>query len=152
MDADSKFFLLFGSIFAGVGSIFAVTGIIFVINTHSFVSTAESIQGNVIDLKLRSSTDSKGRSSSAYYPVVKFTPSSGETIIFESNTGSSPPAFSKGQQVEVLYNPKQPNSAMINSWLELWFLPGMFAGMGSIFVLIGGVALFQPLRRLISFK
>ncbi|OUL22547.1 DUF3592 domain-containing protein [Nostoc sp. 106C] len=149
---DSKFFLVFGSIFAGIGSIFAVTGIIFVINTHSFVGTAESIKGTVIDLKRRSSTDSKGRASSAYYPVVKFTPSSGEPTVFESNTGSKPPAFSKGQQVEVLYNPQKPNSAMINSWLELWFLPAMFTGMGSIFVLIGGVALVKSFRNLASFK
>ncbi|OUL27776.1 hypothetical protein BV378_08385 [Nostoc sp. RF31YmG] len=149
---DSKFFLVFGSIFAGIGSIFAVTGAIFVINTHSFVGTAESIQGTVIDLKLRSSTDSKGRSSSVYYPVVKFTPSSGEPTIFESSTGSKPPAFSKGQQVEVLYNPQKPNSAMINSWLELWFLPVMFTGMGSIFVLIGGVVLIKSFRNMASFK
>ncbi|BAY08881.1 DUF3592 domain-containing protein [Calothrix sp. NIES-2098] len=149
---DSKFFLLFGSIFAGIGSIFAVTGIIFVINTNSFVRTAESIQGTVIDLKLRSSTDSKGRHSSAYYPIVRFTPSSGEPIIFESHTGSKPPSFTKGQQVEVLYHPQKPDSTTINSWFELWFLPTMFTGLGSIFVLVGGSVLVIPFRRWVSLK
>ncbi|MDZ8050494.1 MAG: DUF3592 domain-containing protein [Aulosira sp. ZfuVER01] len=149
---DSKFFLIFGSIFAGIGSIFAVTGVIFVVNTHSFVGTAESIQGTVIDLKLRSSTDSKGRSSSAYYPVVKFTPSAGEPTIFESNTGSQLPSFTKGQQVEVIYNPQKLNSAMINSWFELWFLPTMFTGMGSLLVLIGGSVLVTYFRRSVSLK
>ncbi len=149
---DTKFYLVFGSIFAGIGSIFAVTGIIFIINTRSFIDTAVSAQGTVIDLKLRSSTDSKGRSSSVYYPVVKFTPSNGEPTTFESNSGSKPPAFKKGQQVEVLYHPQEPNSAMINSWLELWFLPGMFTGMGSLFVLIGGVPLVKSLSYMISVK
>ncbi|MBF2007665.1 MAG: DUF3592 domain-containing protein [Chlorogloeopsis fritschii C42_A2020_084] len=149
---DSKFFLIFGSIFGGIGGIFAVIGIIFGVNTHSFVGTALSTQGTVIDLELRSSTDSKGRSSSVYYPVVKFAPSSGEQTIFKSNTGSNPPAFTKGQQVEVLYNPQKPNSAMINSWLELWFLPAMFTGMGLIFVLIGGVTLVKSFPHLLSFK
>ncbi|MBW4564695.1 MAG: DUF3592 domain-containing protein [Mojavia pulchra JT2-VF2] len=149
---DSKFFLTFGSIFAGIGSIFAVTGIMFGINTHSFVGTAVSTQGTVIDLKLHLSTDSKGRSSSFYYPVVKFAPNSGEPIIFESNAGSKPPAFTKGQQVEVLYDPQKPKSAMINSWFELWFLPAMFTGMGSLFVLIGGTVLVKSFPRLVNFK
>jgi hypothetical protein len=101
-------------------------------------------------LILRSSTDNKGRSSSVYYPVVKFTPNNGEATTFESNSGSKPPAFRKGQQVEVLYDPQQPDSAMINSWLELWFLPGMFTGMGSLFVLIGGVPLVKSLSYMIT--
>lgn len=84
--------------------------------------------------------------------MVKFAPSSGEQTIFKSNTGSNPPAFTKGQQVEVLYNPQKPNSAMINSWLELWFLPAIFTGMGSIFVLIGGVALVKSFPHLLNFK
>jgi hypothetical protein len=152
MNEDAKFSLMFGSIFAGVGCIFAVTGIIIGLNTRSFVATAIPAQGTIIDLVLRSSTDSKGRSSSVYYPVVKFTPNSGEPTIFESNTGSQPPAFTKGQQVEVLYNLRKPNSAMINSWFELWFLPAIFTGMGLLFVLIGGAALVKSFRRLMSFK
>jgi hypothetical protein len=150
---DSKFFLAFGSIFAGVGSIFAVIGITIGINTYSFVGTAVSTQGTVIDLELGSSTDSEGRSFSVYYPVVKFTASNGEPTIFESNTGSQPPAFTKGQQVEVLYNPQKPNSAMINSSrFDLWFAPAMITGMGSVFVLIGGFALVKSFPQLMNFK
>ncbi|QIR40975.1 DUF3592 domain-containing protein [Tolypothrix sp. PCC 7910] len=152
MNDDSKFFLMFGSMFAGIGGLFAVIGIIFAINTHSFVKTAESLQGTVIDSKLRSYKDSKGRSSSAYFPIVKITPSSGQETIFESHTGSKPPAFKKGQQVEVLYPPQDPDSVMINSWFELWFLPTIFTGLGSIFVVVGGAVLIIPLRRLISVK
>ncbi|MBD2450598.1 DUF3592 domain-containing protein [Nostoc sp. FACHB-152] len=140
---DVVFFRLFGSIFAGVGSIFAILGIVFVLNTHSFIGKSISTQGTVVDLERHTSTDSKGRSSTAYYPVIKFTPSSGDPIVFEANSGSNPPAHHRGQQIDILYNPQAPESAMINSWLDLWFLPGMFTGMGSLFVVIGGIPLVK---------
>jgi hypothetical protein len=152
MNEDVMFPRIFGSIFAGIGSIFAVIGIIFGLNTHSFVATAISAQGTIIDLVLRSSTDSEGYSSSVYHPVVKFTDRSGEPTVFEANAGSNPPAFSKGQQVEVLYNPQKPNSAMINSRFELWFFPIIFTSLGFTFTLIGGIVLIKSFPRLRSFK
>ncbi|MFS0515914.1 DUF3592 domain-containing protein [Nostoc sp. UIC 10607] len=152
MNEDTKFFRIFGSIFGGVGSIIAVTGIIIGLNTRSFVGTAVPAQGTIIDLVQRLSTDSKGRSSYVYYPVVEFTTPSGEPTVFEANSGSNPPEFTKGQQVEILYSPEKPNSAMINSWLSLWFLPVMFTSLGSIFALVGGVVLVRTFPRLISFK
>ncbi|RCJ37315.1 hypothetical protein A6770_14365 [Nostoc minutum NIES-26] len=153
MNEDTKFLRIFGSIFAGIGSIFAVTGIIIGLNTRSFVATAIPAQGTIIDLVPRSSTDSNGyHSSYVYYPVVKFTDRSGEPTVFESKAGSDPPAFSKGQQVEVLYNPQKPNSAMINSWHEFWLLPVIFTSLGLIFVLIGGIVLIKSFPRLMSFK
>ncbi|MCC5642625.1 DUF3592 domain-containing protein [Nostoc sp. CHAB 5824] len=152
MNEDTKFFRIFGSIFGGVGSIIAVTGIMIGLNTRSFVTSAVPAQGTIIDLVQRSSTDSKGRSSYIYYPVVKFTASSGEPTVFEANTGSNPPEFTKDQQVEILYSPQKPNSATINSWLSLWFLPIMFISLGSIFALVGGIVLVRSFPRLISYK
>lgn len=131
---DTLFFRVFGSIFGGIGSIFAITGIIVAVNTRSFVVTSVKAPGTVTSFI---------RSSKVHYPVVKFTPSSGDPITFESNSGSNPPAFKQGQQVEVLYNPQQPSSAMINSWGELWLLPIIFTAMGSLFLLIGGIALMS---------
>ncbi|MEH2117639.1 DUF3592 domain-containing protein [Nostoc sp.] len=115
MNEDTKFSRIFGSIFGGVGSIIAVTGIIIGLNTRSFVTSAIPAQGTIIDLVQRSSTDSKGSSSYVYYPVVKFTARSGESTVFEADTGSNPPEFTKGQQVEILYSPQKPDSARINS-------------------------------------
>jgi hypothetical protein len=140
----SNFTKLVGSVMAGMGTLFTVIGVVNGLNTRSFVATATPAQGTVIDLVRRSSTDSDGDVSYAYYPVVKFTPSSGQSTIFESNTGSNPPGFSKGQLVDILYNPQKPNSAMINSWFSLWGFPAIFTGIGSIFVVVGGVLIVKP--------
>ncbi|AFY45679.1 DUF3592 domain-containing protein [Nostoc sp. PCC 7107] len=138
---DVTFFRLFGSIFAGVGSIFLITGILIGINTRSFVGKSIAASGTVIDLERHTSRDSNGRSSTAYYPVISFTANSGKPIEFEANSVSNPPAYTKGQKVEILYNPQEPESAVISSWFALWFLPAMFTGMGSLFVVIGGIPL-----------
>ncbi|BAY15914.1 hypothetical protein NIES21_17350 [Anabaenopsis circularis NIES-21] len=138
---DVSFFRLFGSIFAGIGSIFVVTGIIVGVHTRSLIGKSISTSGTVIDLVRHTSRDSNGRSSTAYYPVISFTSNSGKPIEFEANSGSNPPAYTQGQKVEILYNPQEPESAKINSWLDLWFLAVMHTGMGSLFVVIGGIPL-----------
>ncbi|PHJ57965.1 hypothetical protein VF14_28395 [Nostoc linckia z18] len=156
MNGDTKFFLIFGSIFGGVGTIITVTGIIIGLNTRSFVASAIPTQGTVIELVQRWSTDNKGRSSYVYYPVVQYTTRSGESTVFESTSGTNPPQFAKGQQIEILYVPDKPGSATINSWFSLWFLPLMFTGLGSIFAVVGGVVLLKSfpglMRRNSQFK
>ncbi|MBD2596190.1 DUF3592 domain-containing protein [Nostoc spongiaeforme FACHB-130] len=140
---DVTFFRIFGSIFAGIGSIFLITGIIIAIDTRSFSKNSIPAQGTVINVVKHKSRDSKGRSSTIYYPVIKFTANSGKVVEFEAGSGSNPPAYSPGQQVEILYNPQEPESAAIHSWFDLWFLPIMFIGMGSLFVVIGGIPLIK---------
>ncbi|PSB40184.1 DUF3592 domain-containing protein [Chamaesiphon polymorphus] len=144
---DSKFLLLFGSIFGGVGSIIAIVGIALGISTHSYLSKMVSTPGTVIDNNLYLSTDNENEPTNYYHPVVKFTPKSGKMTIFVANVASNPPVFKKGQQVTVLYDPKDPSAAKIESWLELWFLPTMLGGLGSVFATIGGIAIVKSCWR-----
>lgn len=140
---EADFFRLFGSIFAGVGSIFLIAGIIIGVNTYSYLSKSIITQGTVIDLEKRISKDSDGYSYALYYPIIKFTANSGKVTQFEANSGSYPPAYTKGKKVEIIYNPQEPESAMINSGFDSWFLPIMCTGMGSLFVIIGGIPLVK---------
>ncbi|GAB1543201.1 hypothetical protein NUACC21_58750 [Scytonema sp. NUACC21] len=131
----------YNSIFAStactcIGVLFAAVGITTGLNHRSFVEQAVTTQGIVID-NLQDST----KSSSYYYPLVKFITRSGETIVFESKVGNTSPKYTKGEQVEVLYNPQKPNAAMINTWVNLWFSSVAFSCMGSAAIIFGG-ALF----------
>ncbi|APB33072.1 hypothetical protein GlitD10_0758 [Gloeomargarita lithophora Alchichica-D10] len=137
--SNRQFFWIFGGIFAGIGSIFLALGFGFFQHTRSFLATAATTTGEVIALERR-------RSSNVYYPVVKFVGSDGEPVRFEGQVGSTPPAFRVGQMVEVLYNPAQPQSARIRSFMELWFGATIFAGIGGVFFLIGGVSLVSQFR------
>lgn len=149
----SKVVKFVGSVMAGMGTLFSVIGVMNALDTRSFIDSSIQTQGTVIDVVRRSSRDSDGHISSAYYPVVKFTSASGEETIFESNTGTNPPSYSRGQSINILYNPQQPNAARENSWFTLWGFPAIFGGIGSIFVVIGG-ALFLvkiPVQQQVNF-
>lgn len=136
---DVMFFRLFGSIFAGVGSIFLIVGIIFGVTTHASTRNSIKTQGTVIDVVQYKAEDD---SENLYYPVIIFARHSNRTTVFEGD-GSFPPAYVKGQQVEVLYNPQQPELATIYSWIDFWLFPTIFTGVGLVAITIGGIPLFK---------
>jgi hypothetical protein len=145
---NQQFWRLFGAILGGIGSIFAIVGVGMGVHTHAYLSKMVATQGTVIDNNLYRSTDMDDRPTNYYYPVVKFTPkSSNKLTIFVGSTGSSPPIYRKGQQVKVLYDPQYPDAAKIESWLELWLFPTIFAGIGLPITAIGGAALIKSLKK-----
>lgn len=134
--SDRQFLWIFGGIFAGVGAIFLALGLVFLHHTRTFLATAATAPGEVIALERRG----------GYHPVVQFQLPDGEPMRFAGQVGSTPPAYQVGQSVEVLYNPEQPRSARIRSFLELWFVATLFTSMGGLFLLIGGVPLISQFR------
>jgi hypothetical protein len=64
----------------------------------------------------------------------------GRDIMLTSSTGTNPPSFSSGQQVDVLYLPSQPEGTVINSFGQLWLDPVILAGLGAGFACIPAVA------------
>jgi hypothetical protein len=139
--SETKTEVMVGVIFAGIGSIFAVVGIAIGLHTRSFVNQAIPLQGTVRDFAYRSS-----KNGGVYYPVVEFTVPNGERKVVKSTTGTNPPFVQKGQQIKILHNPQEPNSMMIDSWVDLWLLPIIFTGLGTIFLVIGGGVIVFPLR------
>ncbi len=57
-----------------------------------------------------------------YSPVIEFE-ANGQTYSFEGDTASYPPAYDVGEEVSVLYDPADPNTAQINKWTERWLMP-----------------------------
>lgn len=95
-------------------------------------------KGTVIDLILdRTERSSHG----VYYPVIRFKTARGEAIDFKSSTGSNPPTYKKGAQVQVRYLPDNPYQAKIDSFFSIWFFCILAAGIGIIFSGIGGAML-----------
>ena len=70
---------------------------------------------------LEESNDSDG-GCCVYSPVIEFT-ANGQTYSFESDNASYPPAYDVGEQVSMLYDPADPNTAQINKWTERWLFP-----------------------------
>ena len=111
-------------------------------NTQSFVAQALKAEGTVVELLRSSSSDS-----TTYRPVVHFSNQNGEQIEFTSSAGSNPPSYSKGEKVEVLYLPTEPQNAKINGFFSLWGGPLIIGGIGGVFFLIGaGILLVSLLK------
>ncbi|MEW2129006.1 DUF3592 domain-containing protein [Streptomyces sp. NPDC005435] len=130
-------FLAAGVLFLGIGV--ALGGM-----SVSFLSSAERAQGTVIALNWGSSHSGYGRSSRgsggpSAHPVVTFRAKDGEQHMFTSSAGSNPPAYDRGESVEVLYRANDPDDARINGFLSLWLLPVVFGGLGVVFTAIGTV-------------
>jgi hypothetical protein len=114
-------------VFPSVGLILLVISVFVYYNTRQFVERSITTTGKVIDMK----TDD------TYHPVVEFRTADDETLQFTSSTGSKPPAYRVGQEVEVLYDPASPHSAQIKSFMSLWFFVVAMGGLGFIFCVVG---------------
>lgn len=119
-------------VFAVIGGAQLVAAYFFYSSTQTFLETAQKTQGVVTDLVRSTSSDS-----TTYQPVVEFQIQEGRIIEFTSNSGSNPPSYTRGESVEVLYDPGRPEKARINGFFSLWGLPVIFGGLGAVFFLIG---------------
>jgi hypothetical protein len=125
-------------IFALLGTFFVALGLTFAAPMVVQLFTYERAEGRVIDYTY---------SGDMAYPIVQFTTSDGRRWEFEEDWGSDPPEFKLEQQVDVRYDPANPRSAFINSFINLWILPGIFFLVGGVFALIGWIGVFSVYRQ-----
>lgn len=111
-------------------------------NTNTFLSHASHAQGTVIGLLQHEISEDHSISHyTIYYPEIAFTDKTGRTINFYSKDSSSPPDYVKGDKVNVIYDPKNPSNAKIDSFTTLWVRP-IIAFVASIFALIFSCGFF----------
>ncbi|MEE4154498.1 MAG: DUF3592 domain-containing protein [Erythrobacter sp.] len=133
----------FGAIFGGVGLIFAVVGFGMIISGQIFASRAVQTTGTVIQ-NLRSTSDD----GVSYKPLVEFHDRAGRRREFAGAISTSWRAYNEGEAVTVLFDPADPDTAAIDSATERYFLPGIFAAMGTLFVAVGGGVIAWRVRRI----
>jgi hypothetical protein len=107
------------------------------LQTRHDIAVGTTADGEVTDLIVGSGSDGD----TVYYPRVRFVTQSGDVIEFTGSSGTSPPALEVGEAVSVLYDPASLGNARINSFFQLWLLPIILGGMGSVFATIGGAGL-----------
>jgi hypothetical protein len=73
------------------------------------------------------------------YPVVRFQTQDGQSVEFESETGTNTFSQKPGEQVEVLYDPLRPEQARIKSFMMLWFGPLIFSVVGFFLLVFGSL-------------
>lgn len=79
-------------------------------------------------------------------PRVVFVDNDGREHVVDGTVSSEPPSYEIGEKVGVLYDPARPDEAIIDSFLERYFVVLMLGGMGGLFTLIGGGTVLAAVR------
>lgn len=138
----TRAFLILPAVFCIVGLGLLAPALWLGYSSWSFLQTAQSAQGTVIELEWNGDSDN-----SASRPVVRYEVR-GEPYQARGYVWSSPPSYAVGESVRVLYPPGQARAGQIESWFELWFLPTLLGGMGLLFGGIGGGLWYSLARSL----
>ena len=106
----------FPRVFRMMGATFAIVGIGFGCYSIVFGIGAKEVQGTVTEILDGS-------------PVVEYEVN-GKAFSFQSSLSSTPPMYSTGDKVSVLYRPNNPGWAQINSFTDRWLFPVVFTVAG----------------------
>ncbi|HEX6092835.1 MAG TPA: DUF3592 domain-containing protein [Dongiaceae bacterium] len=134
---------LFSAIFLLVGLGMLGGAVYSFVATWRFIGGAIAADGLVIALEERwSSADGDY----TYFPQVAFETEDRRRFEFTGDTGSRPAAFDIGEPVRVLFDPARPETARIDSFFQLWLLPLILGGLGTVFSAFGLAATLSMAR------
>jgi hypothetical protein len=149
---------VFLAILLGVAAIMFIIAVTSTVQTVQTLSREESVNGTVVDQVFRPSRDSEtGIVTNYIYPVVEFAPAGKTLLKVQMSEGSSSPDYAIGDQVTILYDPRQPRDSRIKSSssnLLLWILPAITFLVGTAFLAVALIFIkFWPpwKRRTVSF-
>lgn len=113
----------------------------FFMRTRNFLEGSLPAEGVVVDFGTRY------RDGSTYYhPIVEYDLPDGETVVFQSGTGSNPAAYSVGEEVQIFYDPETPQDARIDHWLDLYLVTFILGLMAFIFGILAAGFTFAATR------
>jgi hypothetical protein len=110
--------------------------------SYSLVAHGGVADGTVVDMEAHSGDDG-----TSYAPIVEYFVD-GQPYHMTGSTSSSPPDYHVGQKVRIRYDRTKPTLARIDTFWELWLLPGIFIPLALVFAVIGnGVFAVRLFRR-----
>ena len=107
--------IFFNLFFAG----FCLWGVYAAYTGWQLQTNGVTTPGTVV--RLNEQSDAEG-GCCTYVPVVDFNVND-RVYTFEGDNASDPPAYQVGEQVNVRYDPTNPNTAQIDSFFERWIFP-----------------------------
>lgn len=139
----SKAKLWVGGLFTPIGLTFAGIGGAFYAADQALEAKGGRASGTVVALNRHRDSDGD----TMYKPEVEFRDSNGTTHRFVSGISSSSPGVSRGESVDVIYDPDSPGHAAMNTFMQRYFFPLLFGGLGGLFALLGGAFLWSYWHR-----
>jgi len=103
----------------------------------TFLATAKKARGVVVRLEKPQGNDTGDSPSDLYSPVVRFADDTGTYHEFSSSVGTSAtrPRWPVNSAVDVIFDPKSPESASINMPMVIWMKPIILGVIGGMMLL-----------------
>ena len=77
-----------------------------------------------------------------FAPIIRFESNDGESVEFKSRTFSRPPRFEIGDEIEIVYDPKDPARAMIDNFVVRYLTAIVIAIFAWAILILGLVVHF----------
>jgi len=120
-----------------------IIGAIFAFRTHQFLQHAVPAKAKVIEL-VRQDT----HQGTYFAPVFAFVDANGKEIKVYSKTGSYSPVANVGDNIDVLYELDNPQGAKEKTFINLWGLSLIPAGLGVFYFILFGIVAYFTGRKL----
>ncbi|MBP5289418.1 MAG: DUF3592 domain-containing protein [Clostridia bacterium] len=127
-----------------VGVVMLAAGIFLLVrqNALSKVCTAPA-NAAVVDFKEELGTDTEGVSSYTYYPIVEFAVGD-RTLQVTLDKGEGTPAYDVGEQLDILYDPSNPERVILKGDKSSNVLGLIFSVLGGLVTVFGLYVAFKP--------
>jgi hypothetical protein len=112
--------------------VFILLGMVFAVRTALFLGTAQPTTGTIVELIERKSDDGD----ILFAPVYTFVDTTGRTNRVISSSASYPPVGLVGDQIPVLFNPKNPSRAELDRFFDLWGFTAIGGGLGILYLVV----------------
>ncbi|WP_146373292.1 DUF3592 domain-containing protein [Symmachiella macrocystis] len=138
-DFSAKAWNRWAKILCGMSVLFLLIGAVSAVYRWNYLSDAITTQATITDLIEREGKDGD----TLYAPVYVFTDQDGQSVKVISSSASYPPPGMVGDQIEVLYDPKNSQHSIQNRFFSVWGLAAITSGLGAFdFIVFGAVAFF----------
>lgn len=114
--------------------------------TYNFLQQGVRVEATVVQLARVDGTSRRGRRTVNFAPVVRYK-AGARTYTVKSDYSSNPPAYSRGEKVQVYYMPDKPDRMVIDDFLPLYMVPLILLPMGLVALLGGFYLLALAIRQ-----
>lgn len=133
---DTKIPRLIGGLFMTLGAFMLAIALYITYSNNQFVKRAIPVMGMIANYESYESTNDDGGTTTMFTPTFAYS-FNGREYQYKSSTSSSSQDYQIGDHVEILVDPDDPSSILVNDFWERWllvlilgFLGTLFSGMG----------------------
>jgi len=111
-------------------------GLYWAVNKKAIFEKYKPTKGIIVSLNEEKLFDNIYKDRNLSYPTIQYHDDKGESYTFELKTGSESYKEMLGQEVDLLYNPKNPEDVMVDSFMSKWLGPVVVCTVGLLILII----------------